>query len=495
MPEGLRHLPGLRWGIIIFILLAYSFLPQAIDALGPQADKYQNRCTKIGVPGDPDLIPRPNPGAVKIIRLTNDGQFVDRCQLTDALYELNWDMPQKYGRPPIKSDAVNLPRLTVLYVHGWKHDASPTDSDLVAFTQLIQTLQKKYEGKKQLLGIYISWNASNGLGVLDNLSFWSKKSIADRISQSAVVTKIIATIGTMRKIDDQRMDQFMAIGHSFGARMVFSATSQLLVTDASRSHPEVPFGQYKTIPGSADAVILLNPAFEASLYTALDSFCRETEAFPADQAPLLISIATDNDWATGRAFPVGQWLGMFRTDMDTTTLGNFEQYRTHSLFKADVADCMYNDRDPAALTESFAAAGLCLMRDPPTRDDARRNKVRCPHSPFLVVGTTKDVIDGHNGIWNDQFSKWMSELIAELELSRQPAEKRTAGGLASTTRAAPCNSLGGLFQCGNECIPGTADCCNNGSYCDFGKCYDSAPGTTSCCSRPKYLTADGRCVP
>jgi pimeloyl-ACP methyl ester carboxylesterase len=304
--------------------------------------------------------------------------------------------------------------LTLLYVHGWKHDASPTDTDLIAFTKLIQTLQTKYDGKKQLLGVYVSWDASTGLGILDNFSFWSKKSIADRISESAVVTKIIATIGALRKIDDQRLDQFIAIGHSFGARIAFTATSQSLAIEASRKHPAGPMGQYGIISGSADAVILLNPAFEASLYTALDSFCRVEETFAAGQPPLLISIATDNDRATGGAFPLGQWIGMYRAPLEEITLGNYQPYKTHSLLRKDSAQCPQNDSKSASLTQHFRALGLCLVRDPPTADDAKNNKVRCPYNPFLVAGTNKEIINGHNGIWNELFSNWLSEFITAL---------------------------------------------------------------------------------
>src|SRR5437867_2861627 len=58
--------------------------------LPPGAD--QNKCNKhkTDPKNDPRLIPRPDE-CIKIIRLTNSGEFVDRCELTNALYELNWD--------------------------------------------------------------------------------------------------------------------------------------------------------------------------------------------------------------------------------------------------------------------------------------------------------------------------------------------------------------------------------------------------------------------
>ena len=314
------------------------FLPEAIDRLGPRSglpsderhgllnEGRQDECLSTNVlghganvpdpelfTGDPDLTPRPNPGVVRIIRLTNDGFFVNRCELTDVLYELDWEKKKAYGLP-IKQNADDLPRLTVLYVHGWKHGASPDDGDRKAFTELINNLQRHYE-KKQVLGVYVSWNASNDLGILDNLSFWSKKTVADRISQAGVVTRIVASIGALQRANQDMPDQFIAIGHSFGARILFSATSHPLITGLARAHPEasqsesaryfVNPNEYQIMAGSANSVILLNPAFEASMYTALASFCRSKDAreFPRDQGPLLISISTSNDEATETWLP------------------------------------------------------------------------------------------------------------------------------------------------------------------------------------------------
>lgn len=376
----------------------------------------QNRCIKhITDPiNDPRIIPRPNQ-SIKIIRLTNSGEFVDRCELTNALYELNWDRDRpndSFGAVRMP-DAQQLPKLAVLYIHGWKHDASQTDSDLNNFTLLIADLRKRHDGQKHVVGIYVGWNAAAGLpGLLENISFWVKKTNADRIAQSAVVTKIVSAIGSITKSEPNNLDQFIAIGHSFGARMLYSATAQSLIFETERAHPSFPGGEYGIVEGSADAVILLNPAFEASRYTAIDDITRKSESFNKQQSPLLISISTNNDWATKRAFPVGQWLGSARSKRELTTLGNYEPFFTHSLLKIpaeELADAS------TTVTEHFCAAGLCLTRL--ARGGARR--VVQAHNPFLVAQTTSAVIDGHNGIWADDFRTWLAELIGALELRNE----------------------------------------------------------------------------
>src|SRR5262249_23222548 len=150
------------------------------------------------------------------------------------------DQPLSYG-PPWRKGAKDLPRLTLLYVHGWKHNDK--SKDLEHFEEFVRELQNEHKDK-QLLGVYVAWNASWQLGLLDNLSFWSKETIADRIAQSSVLTKILSALGAMRKERFETADQLIAIGHSFGARLLFAASSQPLMYEAQKAHPGKPSGTY-----------------------------------------------------------------------------------------------------------------------------------------------------------------------------------------------------------------------------------------------------------
>jgi hypothetical protein len=46
----------------------------------------------------------------------------------------------------------------------------------------------------------------------------------------------------------------------------------------------------------------------------------------------MITVSTDNDWATKTAFPIGQMLGLSFDERAQTTLGNYKRYYTHTLF-------------------------------------------------------------------------------------------------------------------------------------------------------------------
>lgn len=384
-----------------------SVLLATVDPSKQPPDPSQWKCVPRGGARDPNTVLRPE-GGVKIIELTNAGEFADRCQATEAWDDLVCDQPRGRYQPMCKAGATDKPKLTLLYVHGWKHSSDPGDGDRVAFTRFVGSLARRFAGRKNVLGIYVGWNAHAPLlpGPSENLSFWSKKATADRIAQAGVVTKIVSATGALSNSSRGRGDQFIAIGHSFGARLLFSAVGQSLVYEAERAHPGFSGGAYRVMKGPTDAVILLNPAFEASRYTSIDALRRDREeTFAAQQPPLLISISTTGDLATQLAFPVGQWLDLRREERETTTLGNYAPYFTHSLAPSAGA-C--GDAESRTITNAFEAEGLCLQR----LDGSARN---LKNNPFLVATTTPDVIRDHNDIWNPRFSAWLTAFVAALE--------------------------------------------------------------------------------
>ena len=418
-------------GVIFVCIIAYKFATRTIDANYP--DRAQYKCQPEGDrrnPSDPSIT-RPE-GVIRVIRLTDNGEFVDRCELTEALYDLACDEdPSIYGsRRVCRKESVGLPKLTLLYVHGWKHGSDPCDSDYLNFRKLIDSLTVENLGKKNVLGIYVSWQADVRWlpWIFKNISFWDKKAVADDIARSGVVTGIVGSVAAFSNSSRGRGDQFLALGHSFGARILFSATSQSIIYEANRSHPGYARGTYKPIKAAADAVILLNPAFEAAHFSFIDGFRRgrkgpgfstaectrgkiedwDEEKFAAEQTPVLLSISSSGDYATRFAFPAGSLLAFDFSERQRTTVGNYCNFATHVLrtTNGDESDC--RPQEPSQTTNTFKAEGLCLQR----KNDVDRYQ---PNNPFMVAETTSEIIEDHNDIWNDKFSRWLLAFVKALE--------------------------------------------------------------------------------
>lgn len=351
---------------------------------------------------DPGTIARPSPSPiVKIVRLTDDGELVDRCEWADVLTEIR-------ANPTSRPDS-NPPKSIVLYVHGWKHNGADDDSDLVEFTRLIEHLtpiESMGGNQRQVIGVFVAWpGQATKLPLAEELTFWDRKRAADRISQAGNVTKLIGAIANVRRQRANPGDFIVEIGHSFGARILYSSTSQLLLYELQAKHPGYREGKYDRIQGPADLIVLLNPAFEASTYTALDSTRRWQERFSEEQRPVLLTVSTTNDWATKTAFPMGQLFDLRWRERQLTTLGNYQHYFTHELRIRQPGEG--HDGDPADTSpwyDNFCSGTVCL-----TRIDKLQ-----PANPFLVATTSSDIIDGHNGIWNEPFIGWLINFTSEV---------------------------------------------------------------------------------
>ena len=414
---GLVGLPRRHWllsAVVVLILLGYV-VPFATDYLDDSADSNQKECEKEGHSEHPQQISRPaHPGGILKIRLTNNGEFVDRCELSDIRHELNWNTPGA-DRAPSKPGARSLPKFVVLWIHGWKHRGE--DDAYNNFKKLIHKLadDPANADKKQVLGVYVDWNATSKVPPFnwfpfDNLTFWTRQAIANRIAQSAVTTKIISSINSvLSEGENSAANQFITIGHSFGAGMLFSATKQSFIYDHDEAHPPSRQEDDRPISGIVNMVILLNPAFKAARYTVLDALVRPKERFHKDQLPLLLSVSSDVDWATKYLFPPAQMLSHYRWGPEVTTLGNYTDYQTHSLLEEDSGAC--GSSSPKHLSESFLANHLCLVRD---------NERGMPLSPFLIARTSAPIINGHSDIWNEKFIGWLFDYVNELGKQHRP---------------------------------------------------------------------------
>lgn len=412
---------------------------------GPAAHAYQERCPfEPDWRMDPERKPRPTPGnPVFQISLTNQGEWVDRCEYTDLLLELQQD------RQPLN---------IIVYVHGWKH--GPGTADHQRFTEYVEMVAKgpaKYAASNpsikpaRTIGVYIAWPGSTiTIPGVEELTYWGRQKAADRITQSGVVAKIIAGIQSVRasvssasKSGRPSDDQLILIGHSFGARILLTATSQTLINIIEHSHPGQTtqifsnsagryVHRYRCMPPKA-LLILLNPAVEAFTYSAFHNIRRSDHGFATTQQPLLLVVASENDRATRLAFPIGQAFGLNWHSKELATIGNYEPFRTHSLKKGGVCpkraywfDAFKSDDD------------LCLLRDAPAprpagprdlqrSDEALRSSSllgddRYPShegNPFLMTRTTSDIIDGHGGIWSPIFQRWMSDFVRRANDERE----------------------------------------------------------------------------
>lgn len=216
----------------------------------------------------------------------------------------------------IENEAANSTQgLTIIvFVHGWKNNADYNNDNVKMFRSVLTSLSQTMTPRK-VFGVYVGWR---GLSIKsdyfpmpagEELSFYHRKDVAERIGHQGAATQVFTELEIMQedlnvynKSNNIPRTELVIIGHSFGGQLVYSAISQVLterlVTATRHKKPLQSFG---------DLVILVNPAFEASLYNNLISLATSDEiSYPTNQRPVLAIFTSKSDEATGFWFPLGR---------------------------------------------------------------------------------------------------------------------------------------------------------------------------------------------
>jgi pimeloyl-ACP methyl ester carboxylesterase len=293
----------------------------------------------------------------------------------------------------------------VVYVHGWRHDASANDADVIEFRKLLHSLARQErmasEGK-QIVGLYVGWRGQSiDMPLIDTaLTFWDRKATAERVASGSVrelfsrldqwrdtlsnqdcTSSGTAQLATKDKnYSPGNCVHMLTIGHSMGGLIVLQSMSANMVRLASAavenqaSHQSQPgvanLSPY--MPRQGDLVIVVNAALEGARHEALHQATRRHNLqYRRDQLPVLISVTSDADLATRVAFPAARILSTVLQPTPTRsqwratvlTAGHDDRYLTHDLVKSSPSCAeMSKDGDKTPSTELLQAEKSQITR-------------------------------------------------------------------------------------------------------------------------------------
>lgn len=350
----------------------------------------------------------------------------------------------------------------VVFVHGWESNARYDDPNVQMFRRVLSDLSSNIS-PRNIFGVFVGWRGlsfkSNWLPPLGNLfSFYNRKDVAERIGHQGAATQVFTELEMMQDDFNLRTNvpptELIIIGHSFGGQLVFSAVSQVLTERlllATRHKNPEP------IRSLGNLVILLNPAFESSLYNNLISLATSPDiTYPTNQAPVLAIFTSKTDWATGIAFPVGRALSTWTEDTRPSTgtnevwlfnvpksptpderrailetLGHDSDYITYDLNYTNygpissasplttaprlLQDALAtNNTAPSAtntvpyvFADSIGGTNYACILQPRT-NTAHAFK---PGNPFLDVAVDKRIMNGHSDISNPVILNFLRDFI------------------------------------------------------------------------------------
>jgi len=310
---------------------------------------------------------------------------------------------------------------------------------------------------REVVGIYLGWRGGSvSLPGLKELTFWERKNTAHKVGRGGA-TELLSRLELVQKTKRAQSladgkphrTRFVVVGHSFGGALVFSAMSEILENGFVQTYG--PDGVVSDTVGFADLVVLINPAFEAARYSALSDMANERRRYFAGQLPVLAVLTSEDDDATGTAFPMGRWFStLFETERDAerfnpvlgynetidqgsanvTALGHFEPYLTHYLRANDTsADREQASFDLSSEVQAFVQASKGWETDesgsriPFDGAVLERTESSAGHNPYLNVRVDGELIRDHNDIYDPRIASFIRQLILISSQSQDKEER------------------------------------------------------------------------
>lgn len=259
------------------------------------------------------------------IELDDQGVLWKRA---DAAYALD-----HVRRSVLQSE--NAGAMMLIFVHGWKHNASAQDANVGLFRSILQSLSvmeaslaaQEQRTPRKVIGTYLGWRGyplTSALG-LWNLSIYDRKKTAEIVGSRGVL-EVLARLEAIRdeQVDRERRalardvtlgerfapTRLITVGHSLGGTVLYNALGQVLherlarspglLTEEPRSVRDV------VVRGYGDLTVLINPAFEALQFNAVRDALLDVADFGLAQRPFLAFLTSENDKATKVLFPLSR---------------------------------------------------------------------------------------------------------------------------------------------------------------------------------------------
>lgn len=241
---------------------------------------------------------------------------------------------------PAKRRAPSKLPIIVVFIHGWKHNASEPDLNVQGFEDTIRYLSGQVVSNLRntpcsasdshcqyadhpIIGVYIGWRGdlvNKYLPVSQNFSYFNRENAAEHTGSDNLTHALMAiskAAGHAADYDEPVDPSFLIfVGHSFGGLVLERSVNQAMIREFDRT------SRMKQFVPIADLIVYVNSAAAATFSKPMVDFFAQRHArfghpndggndalTAADARPLILSVSTPGDAATSIVLPVGQNIG------------------------------------------------------------------------------------------------------------------------------------------------------------------------------------------
>ena len=222
-------------------------------------------------------------------------------------------------------------------------------------------------------------------------------------------------------------------GHSFGGKVIYSALSDSLVERAARMRGNKALGKelsYYTANSFGDLVVLVNPAFEGTLYEPLHHIATN-RCYKENQRPVMMIVTSTADSATRLAFPPGRAVSTIwetttsdeQAEANLHTVGHLDRYTTHTLSLGENVESQF---DPPFKNKNSKCICEYLQS---TKDFVQNEDNNKLNKEITLIGTLLKEVSSYRK--KDVYKKAVSEEIKNIRSTRK-SKKETEKGIVTS---------------------------------------------------------------
>jgi hypothetical protein len=244
------------------------------------------------------------------------------------------DIGQAFNPAQIKAaeDAIHAAQqtygtvVTIVFIHGWKNNASPTSDNVLGFRTYLQQSRGTLPGVG-VVGVYFGWRGgTTNAPAIKELTYWNRRDTATYIPGSNMSEALMRVAIATKGIDYDNNSKLIVVGHSFGGLVLERTVTQYL----TRRIVENPGRDFHAF---ADLLVFVNEAAAATEAIQFLTMLKEQvkpQLRPTNKAaplnappsapahveyPTIVSITSQGDLATGLILPVGQGASLIKKSL------------------------------------------------------------------------------------------------------------------------------------------------------------------------------------
>jgi pimeloyl-ACP methyl ester carboxylesterase len=313
--------------------------------------------------------------------------------------------------------------VTVLFIHGWKNNASDDSNNVPGFRRILQQFQPKL-GDAGLVGVYFGWRGgTTSIPVVEDFTYWNRRDTATYIPGSNMSEALLRVARATKGPEYKETSKLVVVGHSFGGLVLERTVTQYL----TRRVVENPSADL-----FADLLVFVNEAAAATEAIQLLTMFHDQVPSPHPD-PTIVSITSQGDLATRFVLPVGQGASLFKKSLraygapnavDPFGITNQRTYYLRSATHIPELQSHVVMADSPEIRQAYAERGYTCASIPSGREKKTNYYVvgiagAKNTTPYWIMQMPVQIVPDHSNIFRTEFG----ELLSSFVLRRLEMEK------------------------------------------------------------------------